>query len=298
MAHGANRMEISARTQCRTAIGLFHRSLIPLCASAVLLFSGCDRISRHLYLSQRDGEIKKATRAIESAQNDAQRASGYADRGAAWGEKARYSRAFKLIPGDEYERLFQLAIQDHDRAIALQPDNAEMYYRRGRTYYMQAAFSTFDPLNDPKSKAYFETAKGNFAKAIELDPRHALAYEFRGMANEGTGDMDQAIADYTQLAALQPKSRFRLADAYCGRGSSYLKEKKYELAVSDFEKSIEIGSSADGCACEPYNPLLAIYLIEKPDYDKAREVVRRAHTSRKWIAPEYLEKLKNAPTAK
>ncbi len=63
-----------------------------------------------------------------------------------------------------------------------------------------------------------------------------------------------------------------------------------------FEKSIEIGSSADGCQWEPVNPLLAIYLIEKPDYDKAREVVRRAKSSRRWIAPEYLEKLKKATT--
>ena len=297
MAHGTNRMEISARTQCRTAIEPIRRSLIPLCASAVLLLSGCDRISRHLYLSPRDSEIKKATRAIESAQNDAQRAAAYADRGAAFGEKARYSRAFKLVPSDEYVRLLDLAIKDHGQAVALQPDNAEMYYRRGHTYYMQAAFGTFDPTNDPKSKAYFETAKADFSKAIELDPRHALAYEFRGMGNEGTSDLDQAITDYTQLAALQPKSRFRLADAHCNRGSSYLREKKYDLAIADFEKSIEIGSSADGCSCEPYNPLLAIYLIEKPDYDKAREVARRAKTSRKWIAPEYLEKLKNAPTA-
>ena len=275
------------------------RSHITLCTAAVLLLSGCDRISqisRYLYLRQCDTDIKKATGAIESAQNDAQRASGYADRGSALGEKARYSRAFKLVTGVEHERLLDLALKDHGQAIALQPDNAEMYYRRGHTYYMQAAFGTFDPNNDPKSKAYFETAKADFSKAIELDPRHAMAFEFRGLANEGTGNLDQAIADYTQLAALQPKSRYRLADAHCNRGASYLREKKYDLAITDFEKSIEFGNSADGCQCEPYNPLLAIYLIEQPNYDKAREVVRRAQTSRRWIAPEYLEKLKKATT--
>ena len=45
---------------------------------------------------------------------------------------------------------------------------------------------------------------------------------------------------------------------------------------------------------EPYNPLMAIYLIEKPDLEKAREVVRRAQAAGKRIAPEYLVKLKAA----
>lgn len=215
-----------------------------------------------------------------------------------WGEKARYSRAFKLVPSGEYDRLLGLAIKDHDQAITLASGNAEMYYRRGHTYYMQAAFGTFDPNNDPKSKAFFAPAKADFSKAIELDSRHYLAFDMRGLINESTGEWDQAIADYAQEMALNPQGRFRLADAHCNRGSSYLREKKYDLAIADFEKSIETGSSADGCTCEPYNPLLAIYLIEKPDYDKAREVVHRAQTSRKWIAPEYLEKLKNTPTAK
>ena len=83
-----------------------------------------------------------------------------------------------------------------------------------------------------------------------------------------------------------------LADAHCNRGSLYLKEKRYDLAVSDFEKSIEIGSDADGCDCEPYNPLLWVYLDQMREYEKAREVLRRAQNAQKWIAPEYLDKLR------
>ena len=37
--------------------------------------------------------------------------------------------------------------------------------------------------------------------------------------------------------------------------------------------------------------LVGIYLTQKPDVEKARAVVRRAQAYRKWIAPEYLEKL-------
>ena len=45
------------------------------------------------------------------------------------------------------------------------------------------------------------------------------------------------------------------------------------------------------CECEPFNPLVAIYL-EKQDYDKARELVGRAQKVGRTIAPDYLEKLK------
>jgi hypothetical protein len=38
--------------------------------------------------------------------------------------------------------------------------------------------------------------------------------------------------------------------------------------------------------------LLAIYLNQTREYDKARAVVAFAQHSGKWIAPEYLEQLK------
>jgi hypothetical protein len=80
----------------------------PLCASVVLLLGGCDQMARSWYLSGCDRDIKNFTQAIESARDDAQRAAAYAQRGRAYSEKARYSRAFKLIHADEYGRLFSL----------------------------------------------------------------------------------------------------------------------------------------------------------------------------------------------
>jgi tetratricopeptide (TPR) repeat protein len=261
-------------------------------SASMVFLAGCQRISQYLYLHDYDSEISKATRAIELAQNDSQRAAAFAQRGSAIGEKARYSRAFKLISGAEHARMLEQALKDHSQAIALAPGSAELYYLRGRTYYSQATLGPLVPEEGPRAKPRLAAARADFSKAIELDPRSSQAYEMRGLAEEGTGDLDAAIADYTKLAELDPKSNFRLADAYCSRGSFYLREKKHDFAAADLEKSIEIGSSADACQCEPYNPLLAIYLIDKPDLARAREVVRRAHAARKWIAPDYLEKLK------
>jgi tetratricopeptide (TPR) repeat protein len=260
-------------------------------SASIVILPGCARISQYLYLRSDDAEISKGTKAIESAKNDSERAAAYAQRGSAIGEKARYSRAFKLISHDEHARMMDLAMKDHDQAVALAPKTAEVYYLRGRTRYMQSTLAPMVPEEAPFTQTRLAAAKADFSKAIELDPRHVMAYDFRGLTDESTGDWDQAIADYTQELALEPKSRYRLADAYCNRGSN-VKDKNYDRAIADLEKSIEMGNSSDGCECEPYNPLLAIYLFQKADLEKARDVARRAKAKGKWIEPEYLEKLK------
>jgi tetratricopeptide (TPR) repeat protein len=263
------------------------RIATPLCASLVLLLGGCTRIAQSLYLSGYDRDIRNSTRAIETARDDAQRAVGYSQRGSAYSEKARYCRAFKLIPADEYGRLFGLAVKDHDHAIALAPSSAEAYFSRGQTYYNRAA------LEDPKdAKPWFDPAAADFKKAVERDGRHYLALDRLGLIHLTTGELDMAIGDFTQEMALNPLGRARLADAYCIRGSSNHKEKKYDAAIADYEKAIEIGVTADGCSCDPYNSLVGLYGGESRQYDKGWEVVHKARKSGRWIAPELLERLK------
>jgi hypothetical protein len=89
-----------------------------LLVSSIML-GGCAEMGPAAFLSARDSEIKDSTQAIETASDDGQRAKAYSSRGHAYSEKARYSRISKLIPNDEYERLFDLAIKDHDQAVAL-----------------------------------------------------------------------------------------------------------------------------------------------------------------------------------
>jgi len=267
-----------------------------LCASILLSLAGCTRIARYWYLSSYDRDISSATKTIESARDNAHRAEAYAKRGNAYSEKARYSKAFKLISADEYEQLFGLAIKDHDQAIALDP-SAEAYYTRGVTYYDRA---NLEAVVDGRlmgsaadRKAWFEPATADFKKATEKDPRLYLAWDRLGMSHEMTGELDQAISDYTQEMALNPLGRVRLADAHCTRGgaSSSPKEKKYDAAIADYEKSLDLGATADGCSCDPYNPLIALY-AEGRRYDQAWVVVQKAQKSKKWIAPEMLDELK------
>jgi hypothetical protein len=91
--------------------------------------------------------------------------------------------------------------------------------------------------------------------------------------------------------ALNPLGRSRLADAYCTRGGAHQKDKKNDAIVADYEKSIDLGATADGCSCDPYNPLLARYTADRR-YDQAWGIVHTAQKSKKWIAPESLDRLK------
>src|SRR6202051_5181016 len=98
------------------------------------LLGGCE-MGPSMFLGARDREISDSTQAVQSARNDVERAKAYSTRGAAYSEKARYSREFKLIPADEYERLFDLAMKDHNQAVALNPSSAEVYFNRAQTNY-------------------------------------------------------------------------------------------------------------------------------------------------------------------
>jgi tetratricopeptide (TPR) repeat protein len=258
--------------------------------AGIVLLGGCTRVVRMFEsweASRYDGEIRRAGQAIAASGNTTQRSAAHADRADAYSEKAGYLRLMKLISDQEYSKLFDLAIQDYNQAIALDPDNAEMYYRRGNAYYSRAGL---DMIYAPYASVFLAPAKADFSRVVEKNPRDPDALDMLGLTEGSMGDWTQAIADFEQEAALKPKMRFRISDAYCNRGSRYSRE-KYDLAISDLNRTIQMREASDPCECEPYNPLLVIYL-RTGEYDKAREVVALAQRSRKWIAPEYLEQLK------
>jgi tetratricopeptide (TPR) repeat protein len=256
-----------------------------------LLLGDC---GQSYYLGSYERDISSSTRAIETARDDARRAAAYTKRGSAYSEKARYSRAFKLISPDEYARLFGLAIKDHDQAIALDPASPEAYYSRGVAYYDRAVLEVVVNGTLVGNKAtwnlWFDPAIADFRKATEKDARHSLVWDRLGLSHETIGELDQAIDAYTQVMALDRKlGRARLADAYCWRAGTHQKDKNDD-AIADYEKSIDFGASADGCSCEPYNPLIGLYEQDRR-YDQGWVVVRKALSAGKWIMPDLLDKL-------
>ena len=255
----------------------------------LMLLGGCE-MGPAMFLGARDREISESTQAAQSARNDVERAKAYSTRGVAYSEKARYSRAFKLIPADEYQRLFDLAVKDHDEAVRLNPDSAEMYFNRGQAYYDRGSLDLMDQKN---GKPWFDLAAANFEKATEKDPKNDLAFDRLGLTHEENGESDKAIHDYTQELTLNPFGRQRLADAYCIRGFHLQQEKHYAAAVGEYQKSIEFGIADDDvCPYQPYDSLVAFYTTETHQYGKAWDFVHRARKSGVRIQPELLDQLK------
>jgi len=258
-----------------------------LSAGAVLLI-GILIIFFQGWYSRSDFEIGRAGRAIEAAKNNTQRSAAYADRADAYSEKARYLRLIKHVEGEEYSKLFDLAMQDYNQAMALDPDNTDLFYRRGNAYYSRAGL---DMIYAPYKSDFLVPAKADFSRVVDKNPKNAMALDMLGLTEASMKDWTQAISVFEQEAALKPEMRFRVSDAYCNRGASYPRE-KHDLAIADLNRVIQSRDPSDPCECEPYNPLLAIYINETQEYDKAQAVVALAQRSKKWIAPEYLEQLK------
>jgi tetratricopeptide (TPR) repeat protein len=284
-------MKLTAATRRRGGLERTRSRIRPWCASAVLLFGACGGGWPAYRQSQYDHDIEESTRAIAAAQDDNQRAQGHAARGRAYSEKARYSRSFKLISSEEYGRLFDLAIKDHDQAVALSPGDTQLYFSRGRTHYDRAAL---EDGADPRTKARFDLAKADFSRAIEKDGRNAQAFDMRGLVHTQAGESDQAISDFTQEMKIDPRlGALRLAEAHCQRGSALQRANKYDPAIGDYERAMEFGPPADGCECQPESPLAWLYL-ETGQYDKSWGIVHKAQSSGRWIAPDVLEQLKKA----
>ena len=256
-------------------------------ALLLLLTLGC---GPKWFLAGCDREIEEGTKAIEVAKDDGERALGHVRRARGYSEKARYSRGFKLIEMSEYERLFALAIADHDRAVELAPENTQVHYSRGRTYFDRAFLE--DPAA-PQFLAALENAEADLTNAVERDRSNADALDLLGVVHTSMNDLDAAIVDFTRVMALDRHlGKLRLSETYCGRGSAHQKAGEYDTAIADYEKAIELGTFEHGCDCQPDSPLAWIYLEQK-QYDKSWEVVTRARRAHRWIQPELVAQLED-----
>jgi tetratricopeptide (TPR) repeat protein len=63
----------------------------------------------------------------------------------------------------------------------------------------------------------FNQAIADFTSAIELDPKKAEAYNYRGHAYSGKSSFDRAISDFTSAIGISPN----YFDAYANRALTY-----------------------------------------------------------------------------
>lgn len=81
----------------------------------------------------------------------------------------------------------------------------------------------------------FSQAEDYFEEQLRQNPS-ADAYNTRGMIRLGKGDLDLAIADFTEAIRLNPK----LAVAYDNRGAAWGREREYAKSIADYSAAIRV----------------------------------------------------------
>ncbi len=153
------------------------------------------------------------------------------------------------------QRLFKRAAVEYGHMIEKAPTNVDGYLLRGMAEseigdYAKAIRDDTDGLKyarltevrDPlyfnrglayRNKGDYKQAVPDFSQALALNPKNWNAYEVRAFCYTELQDYDRAIADYTIAIAQEPHP-----GTVFERGQAYLKKNDYHNALSDMNRSI------------------------------------------------------------
>jgi tetratricopeptide (TPR) repeat protein len=113
------------------------------------------------------------------------------------------------------------AQENYTRAIRLQPEFVEGYYRRGLLW---AKAGDYDKAFQDQSRV------------LDLDTEHARAYTARGVVRAALGDSQWALNDLDKGCTLAPQS----CRAFYNRGLVRHQLEMYSEALADFSRAIEL----------------------------------------------------------
>jgi len=178
------------------------------------------------------------------------------------------SQAEKLIRAENHVNLakklltkgqWNEAIDEYSKAIALTPDDAAIYYERGKIY-LNGFYKVSQALilEQPKPEmprpeyeshddyikyneqenALYEKAIQDFSKAILLNPNNASYYYDRATTYYRIYKNKEAIEDYSMAITLKHND----GQYYFSRGQVFFRMHQYIKAIDDFNKAMELGT--------------------------------------------------------
>jgi Flp pilus assembly protein TadD len=150
---------------------------------------------------------------------------------------------------------YQGAIADYDRALALNPQFGEVYFRRGIARSLikdwrgaEADYSQAIVIKPDYHEAYLHRgnvrntlnnwrgAKLDFDVVLTLNPTNLSAYLGRGVALCELSNCQDGLRDYNRVIALNP----RYAEAYSRRGFAYFQAGNRQGAIDNYIVAAEL----------------------------------------------------------
>jgi len=90
-----------------------------------------------------------------------------------------------------------------------------------------------------KGKGDLDRAVADFSEAIRLDPEGPFAYGQRGLVYNQKKDYERAIADLTRFIVLNPGRQY-LANAYIARATAYGANDRFDPEIADLTEAIAL----------------------------------------------------------
>jgi tetratricopeptide (TPR) repeat protein len=201
-----------------------------------------------------------------------------------------YAEASQAYQAKDFGRAISLC----ERIIALQPDHAEAYYKRGNALkdlgQPQAALASYDAAVQHKpdfqyawcnrgfiqqSLGLHEAALGSFDQAIKLNPDDIITHANRGSLLQGMSRWREALASHDRVLALNPQ----LFQTWLHRGNVLRELRQLEAALASHRKALELKPD---CAEAHYNCGVLLELMQQPEaalasYDHAIESYPQFH---------------------
>ena len=119
---------------------------------------------------------------------------------------------------------YKESVEDYNKAIKLNPNKVSYYNKRGNGKY--------------KLGEYKESIE-DYNKTIELNSNNATFYGNRGSAKYSLGEYKESIEDYNKAIELSPNN----ASYYNGRGNGKYSLGEYKESIEDYNKAIELNSN-------------------------------------------------------
>ena len=106
--------------------------------------------------------------------------------------------------------------------------------------------------DEASNEGDLDRAIANYNRALDLNPRLALAYSNRGNAYCAQEKYDLAIADYDAALRLDSGGVFAMG-VYSNRGNVYGAQGEYELAIADYDAALQLDPNNEVAAAVYFN---------------------------------------------